>query len=139
MEVKAGFYHGIYRQHRASQPAAATKHRNELLVDAESFASLLMVKDFNSKGFTTSDEFMLSADVPLLAVKDVVAEPVNPFSGRRIDEVSKPKQEQLLLYSFNVNCGTQFIAGDWYTVNGDIWNKNAWHSVANKAVLTAER
>ena len=38
MEVKAGFYHGIYRQHRASQPAAATKHRNELLVDAESFA-----------------------------------------------------------------------------------------------------
>ena len=38
LEVKAGFYHGIYRQHRASQPAAATKHRNELLVDAESFA-----------------------------------------------------------------------------------------------------
>ena len=112
-------------------------------MDAESFASLLMVKDFNSKGFTTSDEFMLSADVPLLAVKDVVADPVNPFSGRRIDEVSKPKQEQLLLYSFewdvNVNCGTQFIAGDWYTVGGDIWNKNAWHSVANKAVLTAER
>ena len=112
-------------------------------MDAESFASLLMVKDFNSKGFTTSDEFMLSADVPLLAVKDVVADPVNPFSGRRIDEVSKPKQEQLLLYSFewdvNVNCGTQFIAGDWYTVNGDIWNKNAWHSVANKAVLTAAR
>ena len=112
-------------------------------MDAESFASLLMVKDFNSKGFTTSDEFMLSADVPLLAVKDVVADPVNPFSGRRIDEVSKPKQEQLLLYSFewdvNVNCGTQFIAGDWYTVNGDIWNKNAWHSVANKAVLTADR
>ena len=112
-------------------------------MDAESFASLLMVKDFNSRGFTTSDEFMLSADVPLLAVKDVVADPVNPFSGRRIDEVSKPKQEQLLLYSFewdvNVNCGTQFIAGDWYTVGGDIWNKNAWHSVANKAVLTAER
>ena len=112
-------------------------------MDAESFASLLMVKDFNSRGFTTSDEFMLSADVPLLAVKDVVADPVNPFSGRRIDEVSKPKQEQLLLYSFewdvNVNCGTQFIAGDWYTVGGDIWNKNAWHSVANKAVLTADR
>ena len=112
-------------------------------MDAESFASLLMVKDFNSRGFTTSDEFMLSADVPLLAVKDVIADPVNPFSGRRIDEVSKPKQEQLLLYSFewdvNVNCGTQFIAGDWYTVGGDIWNKNAWHSVANKAVLTAER
>ena len=112
-------------------------------MDAESFASLLMVKDFNSRGFTTSDEFMLSADVPLLAVKDVVADPVNPFSGRRIDEVSKPKQEQLLLYSFewdvNVNCGTQFIAGDWYTVNGDIWNKNAWHSVVNKAVLTADR
>ncbi|MFR6425472.1 MAG: hypothetical protein ACLUNO_07940 [Oscillospiraceae bacterium] len=38
-------------------------------MDAESFASLLMVKDFNSKGFTTSDEFMLSADVPLLAVE----------------------------------------------------------------------
>ena len=28
----------LYRQHRASQPATATKHRNELLVDAESFA-----------------------------------------------------------------------------------------------------
>lgn len=109
-------------------------------LDAEGFASLLMVKDFGSKGFTTSNEFMLAADVPLLAVKDVIENPVNPFTGHRIDELTKPKEEQLLLHSFiydvKVNCGTQFIAGDWYTVNGDIWNKNAWTQVASNAVLT---
>lgn len=109
-------------------------------LDAEGFASLLMVKDFGSKGFTTSNEFMLSADVPLLAVKDVIESPVNPFTGHRIDELTRPKEEQLLLHSFiydvKVNCGTQFIAGDWYTVNGDIWNKNAWTQVASNAVLT---
>lgn len=109
-------------------------------LDTEGFASLLLVKDFNSTGFTTSNEFMLSADVPLLAVKDVIAEPVNPFTGHRIDELTKPKEEQRLLHSFiydvKVNCGTQFIAGDWYTVNGDIWNKNAWTQVASETVLT---
>ena len=109
-------------------------------LDTEGFASLLLVKDFNSKGFATSNEFMLSADVPLLAVKDVIAEPVNPFTGHRIDELTKPKEEQRLLHSFiydvKVNCGTQFIAGDWYTVSGDIWNKSAWTQVASNAVLT---
>ena len=111
-------------------------------MDAEGFASLLMVKDFNAEGFTTSDEFMLSADVPLLAVKGVIENPVNPFTGNRIDVVSKPKTEQRLLHSYewdvNTNCGTQFIAGNWYTVHGDIWNKNAWELVASNAVLSGK-
>ena len=111
-------------------------------MDAEGFASLLMVKDFNAKGFTTSNEFMLSADVPLLAVKDVIENPVNPFTGNRIDVVSKPKTEQYLFHSYEYsvekNCGTQFIAGNWYAVHGNIWNKNAWELVASDAVLTGD-
>jgi YidC/Oxa1 family membrane protein insertase len=44
---------------------------------------LLIYKDFDSSGSLSTDEtFMTNADTPLLAVKNIIANPVNPFTGK---------------------------------------------------------
>jgi arylsulfatase A-like enzyme len=44
---------------------------------------LLLYKDFDSSGSLNRDEtFMTNADTPLLAVKNIIANPVNPFTGK---------------------------------------------------------
>lgn len=78
LEVKAGFYHGIYRQHRASQPAAATKHRNELLVDAESFAYIFV----SPNGEHQQDPLAKVKTAMLLIQKDSEARGYAPFIMR---------------------------------------------------------
>lgn len=78
LEVKAGFYHGIYRQHRASQPAAATKHRNELLVDAESFAYIFA----SPNGEHQQDPLAKVKTAMLLIQKDSEARGYAPFIMR---------------------------------------------------------
>lgn len=78
LEVKAGFYHGIYRQHRASQPAAATKHRNELLVDAESFADIFA----SPNGEHQQDPLAKVKTAMLLIQKDSEARGYAPFIMR---------------------------------------------------------
>ena len=76
--MKAGFYHGIYRQHRASQPAAATKHRNELLVDAESFAYIFA----SPNGEHQQDPLAKVKTAMLLIQKDSEARGYAPFIMR---------------------------------------------------------
>lgn len=48
-----------------------------------------MVKDFNRKGFSTSDTFMTNADVPALAMEDLIRDPKNPFTGKAINSDEK--------------------------------------------------
>ena len=56
------------------------------------FNPLLIVKDFNSRGeFKTSDEFMTNGDVPLLATKDLIKNPVNPFTHKLMTDKDKRK------------------------------------------------
>ena len=76
--MKAGFYHGIYRQHRASQPATATKHRNELLVDAESFAYIFA----SPNGEHQQDPLAKVKTAMLLIQKDSEARGYAPFIMR---------------------------------------------------------
>ena len=46
---------------------------------------LLLIKDFNSRGPLKTDmSFMTNADVPFLVSKDLISNPVNPFTGKRI-------------------------------------------------------
>ena len=46
--------------------------------DTDFFFPLLMVKDFNAKGFSFSDTFMTTADVPTLATSGLIDNPTNP-------------------------------------------------------------
>jgi YidC/Oxa1 family membrane protein insertase len=51
---------------------------------------LLMYKDFNSRNSLNTDEtFMTNADTSLLAMKDIIANPVNPFTGKSLTDHKK--------------------------------------------------
>jgi len=99
-------------------------------IDAEWFTPLLMVKDFGSHGeLVQSEEFMTNADTPYLATKDVIENPVNPFTGKAITNDAK-NGEQKILYSgewgVDKNNGNTFKPGQWYSVKDNIWKKGNW-------------
>ena len=101
----------------------------EVPVDAEAFTPLLMVKDFNSHGFTVSDDFMTLADTPYLATEGIISNPTNPFTGNEITMDDKQGPQRIIssgLMDINANSGTVFAESDWYTVQSDIWNKDNW-------------
>ncbi len=58
---------------------------NDGYIDVTYVNPLLMVKDFNSEGFTVSDEFMTNADVPAIAMEGIVEDPANPYTGNPVD------------------------------------------------------
>ena len=112
------------------------------LVDLESYCPLLMVKDFGSTTFTTSDEFKTNADVPPLATAQVIANPVNPFTGKHIDSAEKTAHDQYIcgstLWSTAKNNGNTFQSSRWFTVHDSVWDPNNWSLVAEDAVLTRD-
>lgn len=105
------------------------------LNDGESYFPLLMVKDFGATEFTTSDEFMTNADVPTLAMDDLIENPVNPFTGKAIDSSEKTAHDQMIIMSniYNVaeNGGNAFLPAGWISVKDNIWDKNNW-SISDK-------
>ena len=47
---------------------------------------ILLVKDFNTTGDLITDmKFMTNADVPLIATTDIIANPINPFTGKPLE------------------------------------------------------
>ena len=57
--------------------------------NVELYYPLLMVKDFDSEGFVTNDEFMTNGDVPVLATNGLIENPVNPCTGKAINSDEK--------------------------------------------------
>ena len=104
---------------------------DEIGFDAQGVNPVLLVKDFDSKGFTTSSEFMTNADTPELALKGIVDDPLNPFTGNPV--FYDCKTQDMLVYisennNTNVNNGTRFVdpEGYWLTVNGSIYGEEHW-------------
>lgn len=112
------------------------------LFDSELFRALLMVKDFNATGFTTSDEFMTNADTPTLAFAGLIDDPVNPFTGKVINNSEKTAHDQYILWSdswiIDENNGNVFLPGDWYAVHGDTWNADNWRLVATNTTMPTD-
>ena len=103
----------------------------DLDYDAEQLNPALLVKDFNSTGFTVSDEFMTNADTPSLALEGIVESPVNPFTGNPIN--TDPISGDIYVYISNsgsvlTNNGTQLIEADrrWFTVHDNVLDKDNW-------------
>ena len=111
-------------------------------MDRTFFNPLLMVKGFDSKGFTTSEEFMTNADVPELATKEVIDNPVNPFTGKEISSSEKNAHEQYILLSYDwntsVNNGKTFLPGRWYSVKEDMRDNRNWKLIEENGVLQSE-
>ncbi len=96
--------------------------------DTSRYFPLFMVKDFDSTEFATSNEFMTNADVPTLAFKDVLENPINPFTGKVINSDEKTAHRQFMTRSIEwqvtSNNGFCFRASKWMSVGNDIWNKD---------------
>lgn len=98
--------------------------------DLTKFNCLLLVKDFDSTGFTVDRTFMTNADTPSLAAEGLIDSPVNPFTGKAIDMSEKEKSELHLLYvknsSISENCGNVFLPDYWFSVHDDIFVRSNW-------------
>ena len=109
---------------------------DELLVDdigfdAQAVNPVLMVKDFDSTGFSVSDEFMTNADTPSIALQGLVDDPVNPFTRNPIYQDCK--DHELLIYisennNTSINNGNRFEDPDgyWLTVRDNIYDDENW-------------
>ena len=107
--------------------------------DIERYYPLLLVKDFNAKDLTTSDEFMTNADVPSIAFNGVVDKPVNPFTGKAINSNEKSNKQYVLAsdqYRLHMNEGrTTFTPIKWYSVHTNMLDKNNWKLEKEDSVL----
>ena len=107
--------------------------------DVEFYFPLLMVKDFNSKEYKTSDEFMTNADVPALATDGLIESPKNPFTGKTLDSSAKENPDNLTViasaeWDVFKNNGTTYIPSRWYSVKDSIWKKENWKLLQEKSV-----
>lgn len=112
---------------------------NNNIVDAALYFPMFMVKDFNSTEFTTSTEFMTNADVPTLATKDLISNPINPFTKKPINNNDKTAHRQYIIVSndwqTNKNNGNAFLPAQWCSVEKDMWNKENWEFYDETTVL----
>lgn len=113
----------------------ANKVRN-----VECYYPLLMVKDFNSQEFTTSEEFMTNADVPTLATEGLIEDPKNPFTGNEINSDEKTAHEQYVILSVDwdvaKNNGNTFFPSQWASVKEDMRDVENWTFYDQTMVLT---
>ena len=112
-------------------------------IDLGGYFPLLMVKDFDAEGFTTSHTFMTNADVPNLAVKDLIANPVNPFTNKPITDAEKTAHDQFITMSYKSdieeNGGNTFIPSAWFSVKQDIWNMDNWTYIKGDITLSEHK
>ena len=96
----------------------------------EDLNCVLMVKDFDSKGFESSWDFMTNADTPVIATNGLIDDPVNPFTGNPINDAIKQSGPLHIFASRNWrpggNTGTQYPAANWYSVQDNIFDRNNW-------------
>ena len=109
--------------------------------DLAHYFPLLLVKDFESQEFNISEEFMTNADVPTLAVSNILENPINPFTGNVISNEEKNLQNHYIIISeewdVNINNGNTFLPAQWYRVkpSNNIWDFNNWEFIDEKTVL----
>ncbi len=107
--------------------------------DLGCYLPLLMVKDFDSHGFTASEDFMTTADVPLLALDTILEEPLNPFTGNPLSSESKSERAQYILTGTDFRTGEldayRFLPGKWFSVSGSIYDKANWQLLDESQVL----
>ncbi|MCR5633036.1 MAG: hypothetical protein K6F60_06035, partial [Eubacterium sp.] len=101
------------------------------LYDMLAAHSTLLVKDYNSSGFVTDESFMTNADVPTLATKGIIDNPINPFSGKEINSDEKNEKDVKVIYTStwhtNDNNGYTFNKSHWFSVHDNIFDNQNWN------------
>ena len=141
---------GVYDNTRiilVSDHGAPLRHFDDLVLDnskdssknIEWYYPLLLVKDFDSKEFAVSEEFMTNADVVSIATKGIIDNPLNPFTGNSINNDAKYNSVQYVFgshaHSLNKHNKNTYIPGTWYAVHNDMRDKKNWEIVKEEAVL----
>ena len=103
-------------------------------VDAQCADALLMVKDFNAKGFSVNEQFMTNADVPALAMNGIIENPVNPYTGNPIDTTGKENGVNIF-WSGYFETDEEFVPlmidDPWYHVENDFRVEDNWSKAAS--------
>ncbi|MDD4323426.1 MAG: membrane protein insertase YidC [Eubacteriales bacterium] len=112
-------------------------------IGIEFYYPLLLVKDFNCEQFSVSDNFMTNADVPTLAFEDLISKPVNPFTGKEINNEAKFTSEQFItlsrVYQTDINDGNTFLPSAWASVKDNIWEASNWRFYPDDQQLSEQR
>jgi len=83
----------IASDHGRNIKTGAFEKEKKLPFMRESCHPVLLVKDFNDTGTLKIDNtFMTNADVPTIAVQNLIANPINPFTGKDITKQVDKKQ-----------------------------------------------
>lgn len=104
---------------------------DEFYEDILYFNPVLMIKDFNSKGFKTDETFMTNADVPVLTMSGLLQNPVNPATGNPITNEAKEQDtiEVQYVQSWNESHRERntFFPASWFSLHGkNIFDVNEW-------------
>jgi YidC/Oxa1 family membrane protein insertase len=122
----------IVADHGANINSGKFYEAEKLSFNREIYNPLLLVKDFNVDfALKTDNSFMTNADVPSLAFRDLIQNPVNPFTGNPVSD--EKKQGELYIttsgkwmpYEHNANT-FRIDLDEWYTVRADIFDVNNW-------------
>ncbi len=94
---------------------------------------LLMYKDFNSKGrLNINHDFMTTADVPAIALKDVIENPVNPFTKNKIDTTRKNNGVYVTTENLSMPDASRsdkiftVPQKSWWHIKDDIYKDSNW-------------
>lgn len=117
-----------------SDHGSALGLKNDLTCNGKelmAYNPVLLVKDFDSKNLRIDDSFMTLADITYLATKDVINNPINPFTGNAIKEKNKNNEVFHIFSSSNfeieTNNGTTFINDDiWFDVHDNCLDPSNW-------------
>jgi hypothetical protein len=106
--------------------------------NVDQFNPLLLVKDFNdinvSDGIATDNTFMTNADVPTIALRGLIDNPINPYTGNPITDDAKKKRLYIAI-SGSVHKedsqATQFGLNpkEDYYVHDNIFDEKNWEKV----------
>ena len=104
---------------------------NDPPFDVQSVNPVLMIKDFNASGFTTSYDFMTNADTPALAVRGIIDDAVNPFTGNPLISDDRPEEQIIYIserHNIYTNNGNQFEDPNGYflSVHDNIFEEENW-------------
>lgn len=106
-------------------------------VDTKLYQALLMVKDFDEEGEPKTDmQFMTNADVPTLAMADLISNPINPATGKEITAEKRNEKQYIIesdVHEIDKNNGAAFLPGEWYSVHDDIFEESNWAMEAEPA------
>jgi len=111
------------------------EYGNPEIAQMEGLSCTLMVKDFNSQGFTVSDEFMSNADTPTIAMDGLINNPINPYTGNPINSDSKKDGLYILRASdFGLTPGDDFEykyeeGQKWIHIEDNVYEAENWSEI----------